>query len=647
MRPVRLWRRYSSDMMLLSGMTRLVALVAIAQAGVPRPAIAAPGDDPRTWILAAEKHPEIADWLLRRAATLTRMPGERVALYERITLPVVRERLRLTEAQAREAFGDLAGAALRYDSLGLFAEAARLRLRIATTPVARATVRRSLIDQISEQAGTTESQKGIDLLANARIVATPAEALRVARVAGTRQASRAVEFFRGPLQAGIVSVPDRIAYGQALARLGRHREAIVAYDRIPKAQRTAESEYLRAVSQARSGQRDSARTALALLAGKYPEDTVSVPQALFLAGDLAWQQGDAAIARRAWRELAERFPSHPSAGRGAFLAALIEWEQGRRDVAGEEWSQLHRRNEGTDGLAAGYWAGRAFEDLGNHEQAREYWASVIARDSQSYYAVVSAQRLGRAPWRPAQALLPERFQQLPWLDSAMTRIALLRQLDLQPEIGWERDKLVASAGRDPERLLATADAFRRDGQPSTALGLARRALVLGANADTRTYRLIYPMLHQDQLFEHSEKAGVDPLLVAALIRQESAWDTTAKSRVGALGLMQMMPATGRLVAQSLGVRPWNAAQLYDPDLNLRFGTYYLAQTLRRFDGNLAHALAGYNAGPNRIPTWSTPESEADPELFTERIGFTETRDYVRIIQRNASVYRALYGGAIP
>lgn len=634
-------------MLLLTGVTRLLALVAIVQAGVIRPAQAAPGDDPRLWLAAAEKHPEIADWLLRRAASVTRSSTERARLYERISLPVVRNRLPLTEAQTRESFGDLAGAAFRYDSLGLYADAARLRLRIATTPKARANVRRTLIEQLAEQPGTEESQKAIDLIATVRLVPTPAEALRVARVASTRQANRAVEFFRGPLKAGIVSVPDRISYGQALARLGRYREAIAAYDRIPKAQRTAETEYLRALAQARSGRRDSARTALALLSGRYPDDTVSVPQALFLAGDIAWSQGDAAIARRAWRELAERFPRHSSAGRAAFLAALVEWEQGRRDVAGEEWSQLHRSNTGTDGLAAGYWAGRAFDALGNHAQAQELWSAVIARDSQSYYAVVSANRLGRAPWRPAQSHQPERFLQLPALDSAMVRIALLRQLDLQPEIGWEREQLVATVGRDPERLLATADAFRRDGQPATALGLARRALILGARADTRTFRLIYPILHQDALFEHSERAGVDPLLVAALIRQESAWDTTARSRVGALGLMQMMPATATLVARSLGVSAWNSTRLYDPEMNLRFGTYYLAQTLRKFDGNLAHALAGYNAGPNRIAAWSTPSSEADPELFTERIGFTETRDYVRIIQRNAAVYRALYGGMTP
>lgn len=633
--------------MLLASLTRLFALILLAQVGLPAPALATPRDDPERWLSAAREHPAIADWLLRRAATATRDPSARAKLYEQITLPVVRERLLLTEAQTREAFGDYTGAALRFDSLGMFSEAARLRLKAATTAAARAGVRRVLVEKISTGAGNTEVQKGIELLISGRLTPPPAEALLVARAATAMRSTRAAEFYRGPLKAGLLSPKDRISYGQALARLGRHSEAIANYDRIPAAQRTAEWAYLRAVSQSRLGQTEAARTALLKIPSTWPEDTVSVPQALFLAGDLSWQQGNHDAARRAWRDLVQRFPRYHSAPRAGFLAALSEWEQGRHEVAAGEWMDLHRLDKSSDGLAAGYWAGRAFHQMGDTTRATELWASVIERDSLSYYAVMSYRRLGLSPWRPAQALLPERFESFPAIDSAMARIALLRQLDLQPEIGWERSTLIASVGRDPERLLSTADALRRDGQPASALVLARRALVLGARADTRTYRLIYPMLHRDELFEFSERAGVDPLLVAALIRQESAWDTTARSRVGALGLMQMMPATGRLVAQSLGVRPFTPEKLYDPTVNLRFGTHYLAQTLRRFNGNLIHALAGYNAGPNRIARWSTPATEDDPELFIERIGFTETRDYVRLIQRNAAVYRVLYGGMVP
>ncbi len=627
---------------------RVALLALLANAGVADRVHALSGDDPKFYLAAAERNPEISDWLLRRAAINTPDSLARAALYRRIRLSVVRNRLLLTEAETRESLGDFRGAAFRFDTLGQYADATRLWLKATTRPAARTALRQALIDRIAAEPGTAEADKGIDLLFSIRLGLPVSEALRLARaIRNPRQASQVIEFYRGPMTAGLVTPADRLAYGAALARLGRHREALLAYDRIPPASRSAESAYQRAVSQARMGQRDPARLALAQLVVDYPEDTITVPRALYLAGDLSSQQGDVAIARRAWLELVDRFPTHALAGRAGFLAGLIEWEAGHADVAAAEWDRLHRQVEGSDGLAAGYWAGRAYTQMGDAERAELLWTSVISRDSLSYYAVLSSKRLGISPWRPAQALVPEHFEELPSVDSAMQRIARLRAMKLDPEVRWEREALLASAGRDPERLLATANAFRMDGQPSMAASLARRALLLGAPADTRTYRLIYPLLHQDDLFQHSERAGVDPLLVAALIRQESAWDTTAKSRVGALGLMQLMPATARTVAHALGVRPWSTARLLDPAINLRFGTYYLAQALRRFDGNVVHALAGYNAGPGRIATWTSPGTAEDPELFTERIGFTETRDYVRIIQRNAVVYRALYGGGTP
>jgi soluble lytic murein transglycosylase len=113
--------------------------------------------------------------------------------------------------------------------------------------------------------------------------------------------------------------------------------------------------------------------------------------------------------------------------------------------------------------------------------------------------------------------------------------------------------------------------------------------------------------------------------------------------VGAVGLMQVMPRTGRLIARALRVRGWHPNQLFEPATNLRFGTWYLAQSLRRYDGDLTRALAAYNAGGARIGLWATGPAAADSELFVERIGLRETRDYVRIIQRNLALYRMLYG----
>ncbi|MBP6671491.1 MAG: lytic transglycosylase domain-containing protein, partial [Gemmatimonadales bacterium] len=319
------------------------------------------------------------------------------------------------------------------------------------------------------------------------------------------------------------------------------------------------------------------------------------------------------------------------------------YEEGRIDQAAAEWSRIHQLDAGADGLAAGYWAARALREAGDTSRATLLWQSVMARDSVSYYAYASAARLGRPGWQPAAA--PDRFTHFLDVDSAMSRIGLLKAAGMVEEASWERAWLTAERVRSPQRLLSVADAFRRLGDPDASIASARAALARGAPRDARTYRLLYPRHYEDNLAAEARAIGVDPLVVAALIRQESAWNAGARSRVGARGLMQVMPATGRLIARQLGVRGWRVDHLDEPALNLRFGTFYLGQVLQRFNGDLVRALAAYNAGPGRVPLWSVGRAADDPEMFVERIGFKETRDYVRTIQRNVALYRALYPAA--
>jgi soluble lytic murein transglycosylase len=106
--------------------------------------------------------------------------------------------------------------------------------------------------------------------------------------------------------------------------------------------------------------------------------------------------------------------------------------------------------------------------------------------------------------------------------------------------------------------------------------------------------------------------------------------------------MQVLPATGARLAKGLGLTGWSAEQLYDPAVNLEFGTSHLAASLERHGGDLVRALAAYNAGESRVAAWVTAVPADDRDLFIERIPFAETRDYVRVVQRNIALYRALY-----
>ena len=133
---------------------------------------------------------------------------------------------------------------------------------------------------------------------------------------------------------------------------------------------------------------------------------------------------------------------------------------------------------------------------------------------------------------------------------------------------------------------------------------------------------------------HSSQHQLHPALIRAVIKAESDFDPQAVSRAGAIGLMQLMPQT----AVRLDVR-----DMYDPDDNVGGGTKYLRQLLDRFHGNLPLALAAYNAGEDRVDDWRKNGNFADVEEFVESIPFTETREYVQAIMRNANVYRQLYG----
>jgi soluble lytic murein transglycosylase len=190
-----------------------------------------------------------------------------------------------------------------------------------------------------------------------------------------------------------------------------------------------------------------------------------------------------------------------------------------------------------------------------------------------------------------------------------------------------------------------ANAFRSQGMASQAIQLARRALARGAPADARTFRLIYPLIHGDALLAEAAEQRLDQNFVAAVIRQESSFNPAATSPAGARGLAQVMPELGERLARELNYPVWDPVLLYQPDVSLQLGAFHLRELLGLYDQR-AHILAAYNAGKSRVERWSKRIGVDDPEVFVERISFVETRDYVRIIQRNEEIYRALYGPVV-
>ena len=137
--------------------------------------------------------------------------------------------------------------------------------------------------------------------------------------------------------------------------------------------------------------------------------------------------------------------------------------------------------------------------------------------------------------------------------------------------------------------------------------------------------------------------GLDPWDVAALIRQESEFNASAKSPANAYGLMQLRPATGRMLSRQQGMGAVSAGLLLNPSVSIKLGTEYLRQQLASWDGDLFRTLAAYNAGPGRVRQWLMWSNYREPAEFVESIPFTETREYIQAVLRNADIYRELYG----
>jgi soluble lytic murein transglycosylase len=590
---------------------------------------------------AARAHlPSISDWLGLRAASVTRDSVIRAAVFTTITDSLVRGRLPVAEASALVRAGDTATAIGRYERAGQTLSALRLRVARADS-AGRVALRNTLLAFIADRSGSSQARLAVRLLDSLKFSLTAPQEVMVARsVARSGPLSRAAHGYAAAFDIRPGTSEERLAWGDVLLRLGRYRDAIAQYRKVTAPPPIAAAAgYHRARALVRDGRVGEGRAQLARVIKAWPRDT-SAALALYLLADLAADDRRDRVARRYYGQIVRQHRQTRLAAPAAFRAALIAYADSMYEVAGTELDSLEERHYlSSEALPALYWAGRAWHDAGDTARARARWREVMARDSASYYAEVSARRLGVAPWAPAR--VANTFTPVPDLEVIAARADLLSHVMLEDEALAERARLARDAGGSAERLLAAADVMHRHSAPSEAIALARRAHTAGVPRDSRVYRLMYPLGFEPALIGEASRAGVDPALVAALIRQESLFNPAATSVAGARGLMQVMPDLGRKVARSLGYESWDPVLLYQGDANLEIGTTHLRDLLAT-QGNVVEVLAAYNAGGHRVVRWRTRLGAEDPELLAERIPFVETRDYVRIVQRNRTLYRALY-----
>ncbi|WPZ33025.1 lytic transglycosylase domain-containing protein [Thalassobaculum sp. OXR-137] len=282
---------------------------------------------------------------------------------------------------------------------------------------------------------------------------------------------------------------------------------------------------------------------------------------------------------------------------------------------------------------AAYWAGRASEAVGDPDGAREWYARGAAFQT-TFYGQLAAARIGAKRIALPAPAAPDAAARAAFDadDEVQATRALLRlRMDRTARL-FLRHMAVSSDDIDRSALIAEMAA--EAGELGTAVFTARRAA---------TGRMILPALGYPVL-QPTPTEGPEPAFVHAIIRQESSFETTAISRVGARGLMQLMPATAEVTAKSIGLVYDLGSLIARPDYNVTLGSTYLKQMVNRFDGHYIKAIAAYNAGPGRVAAWVRDHGDpSDPKVdvidWIERIPFSETRNYVQRVLEALHVYR--------
>lgn len=414
----------------------------------------------------------------------------------------------------------------------------------------------------------------------------------------------------------------------------------------PSARRGLQLEQARLLVQA--GSRDAALPILVDVAAHGTETEAS--EAAYLRARALDELNRGAAAAAAYRALATRFPNRDVAGAALWRLGWISYLAGDVSAAEETWKKL---SEVAGGRALRvqslYWTGRAREQRGGATAAAPVYRKVLAEAPRSYYGLLAAARVsgGAEPAREPVLRLPADPREAIADDPGFARVALLRRIGLVESAFQELEDVVARSVGDTVRLYGLTSAYLDDERYHLALRVVRRhftglAVTGGASLPPAFWQMLYPLGWRDQLMEAAGRQQLDPFLVAALVREESSYYPRAVSRAGARGLMQLMPATAKLVASSGVVAYGGSDELDEPGVNLQLGTKFLADLMREF-GDPRLALAAYNAGPRRAKEWWAKRRSDDLEVWVEQIPFDETRQYVKRVMLSWDEYRRIYG----
>jgi soluble lytic murein transglycosylase len=357
-------------------------------------------------------------------------------------------------------------------------------------------------------------------------------------------------------------------------------------------------------------------------------------EALFHVGFTRFVRGDRAGALSAWQTGLASGPPAPS------MQAQLEYWMARALPSGSGPAQ-DALNKAAATAPESYYGLRAQEQLDNSLTA----ASTTASSTTAWLSPSATEIQERTAWLATFKTTPERAASDVAGLTALKRADALLELGLRTEASWEVDGVVQqyAQSKDVAHMAAIGDWLAARDLPQLTLRVGRqmRDLVGLENLPSAVQKQVYPAGWGDLVAEQAAQYDVDPLLMLALMRQESSFDPRAQSGAEAMGLTQVVPATGRNIASRLGRTDFALRDLLKPAVSVEFGTWFMSQLLGDYKGRVFPALAAYDAGGGNVARWLQRFGD-DPDVLVEQIPFDETRTYLRIVYDNYIHYQRLY-----
>lgn len=484
--------------------------------------------------------------------------------------------------------------------------------------------------------------------------------------------------------------------GRCEYRRGRPAKAIALFNRAIAYNGSAadEAQYYKAYSYILLGNADRAIAAYRKVIANYPKSPLA-PESQYYIGNYYEAGNMTASAIKAYADLIKNFSQSDWMDSAAFRLGLLYYRNNDFASASKSFSygaDLDPPGEFSEKCL--YWMAKSAEKNNNQDEANNIYQKLAQRFDHSYFSYRAKENLAKQGINiesktpqlneeelPLVFMVPDKQYDITERDEILdiwgnlgykgtaasvskaagkeghaAKYKALMQLGMAKYAAKEAAEVVIrSAQKEKNNAKANLGmALLSAGEYATPVHFADgivKSAILNGNANDLSYymwQLAYPRGFWYEVNSYAQRYNIDPYLLLSIIREESNFKTSATSRAYAMGLMQILPRTGRGIARFLGIRPYSTASLQNPSVNISMGAYFFSYLLNRFNGNITLAVAAYNGGPERVSRWQEEWEQAkgkdfDMDEFVESIPLRETKYYIQKVLNSYYEYKRLYG----